>query len=162
MASDDSADTLCGDSNSITKLLPLGAAALLTLLLGAIVVTLAMVLALRRDVNALELHARKAAKAESALRRDIAALHADFGDTQRMPAPPAMRAEMPETATARIMAPETVAGGAARPIRVNAAAGRDCIFQPGDPYGLADCIRRQERSRSGAAPVKYRRFTLEQ
>ncbi|MDD5248065.1 MAG: hypothetical protein PHY45_03715 [Rhodocyclaceae bacterium] len=121
---------------------PLGIAAVLALLLFAVAAATVMVFGLRSDVAALEDQARTSAKSARALRDELAALKADLAKAQ--PAPAAAGSGAATPAAAAMAAAPGEPSAAAHPVKVHAVAARPaCVFLAGDPYGLADCIRRQ-------------------
>jgi hypothetical protein len=138
--------------NDIGRLLPISVAVVLALALFVVTIATVMAFVLRSDVAALEDRARTAAQAAKTLQDDLAALKATLGVAQTMRAAERAVAETPAATAGLVLSARNAFSPAARAVKVHAANPRpECVFLSGDPYGLADCIRREEGAMHGSA-----------
>ena len=128
----------------LKRLLPIGQAVVLALVLLVITFLTVLIFVLRSDVAALDDQARKAAKAANTLREEIAAIRANLDA-----ALPMMHASTVDMADEKAM---EVSRNAVAPVSMNrnlkVRSDRidppvpDCVVQSADPHGFADCIKR--------------------
>ncbi|MDD5250011.1 MAG: hypothetical protein PHY45_13570 [Rhodocyclaceae bacterium] len=109
------------DAEDFQRLLTIGGAAALVLVLLALTFSLVLIFALRSDVALLEEQARTSAKATKALQEELAGLK--------------------ENLAAAANAARRRAGDA-RPDHIDAAdPASDCVVRPGAKDSLADCMK---------------------
>ncbi len=144
-------DTAPGASRAYSygMLWPIALAALLALTLFVATVATVAALSLRSDVAALADRARKSMSAENSLRKDLAAFKAGLAKAQPSAVVPGAVAPTVAAQTVVAEGVRPVPGGvgpAAHVVKVRAddSSQRECVFLSGDPYRLADCIRREE------------------
>lgn len=150
--------------NGSARLWPL--AAVLVVATLSVTAAVAMAFELRGDVARLEQQARSAAKAQKTLRDEVAALREKLEPVApevAAPAPVAVNiaaAAVAIPAEARA-APRAINVGHRMPPRAaGPGSGSDrgplpqCVFEPGNPQALTDCIERQQ----GALEAMQARF----
>lgn len=109
-------------SGNAKRLLMIGGAVALVLVLFAMTFSTILVVALRSDVSALGDQARKAAKETKALQEELA--------------------ELKE----RLRSAQASAAASPRPSNIDAAdPARDCVIRPGSKSGLSDCLAPAEK-----------------
>lgn len=123
--------------------------------------TLVLAVALQDDVDALARRARLQSRAEKNLRADIEAIRQDLAAPPTAPA--ALQQPSPVAAATGEAIPEgsahalpARADGPARIVKIGTVAPPECIFKPGDPAALTDCIRRQQDRLAALVPARYR------
>lgn len=112
-------------------------------------VAIAMAFALRGDVSRLDGRAREVVRVQKGLRAQIAMLKDDIAVLEAPPAaaePPVAPVVAPPVAAPRpvIRVGRSGVSNGPRIVPASVSAPRECVFKPGDPYGLADCIRSQQ------------------
>lgn len=148
--------------NGMDRLWPIALAAILALALFAATVATVTVLSLRSDVAALVNQARATMSAENFLRKDLAAFEAGLAKAQPSAAVPGAVAPTVAAKTVVAEGVKPVPGGIAPAahvveVRADDSSQPECVFLSGDPYRLADCIRREEGAmRSSARHTAYR------
>ena len=131
--------------------------------MALLVATAAVVLAvaLQDDVDALARRAHLQSRAEKNLRADIEAIRKDLA------AQPTASAALPQPSAVAVATGEAIpessahalparADGPARIVKIGTAAPPECLFKPGEPAALTDCIRRQQDRLAALASARYR------
>ncbi len=145
------------------RLVFVGLAAIPASVVLVALLTLALAVALQDDVDALAQRARLRARTEKNLRADIDAIRKDLAALRAGTAAAASPQPSPVAAATTSAVPEPAAhalpsraDGPARIVKAGVAAPPECVFRPGDPGALTDCIRSQQDRIAALAQTGYR------
>ena len=121
MSSENSETGTGNGTEDIKRLLTIGNAVVLVLVLFAMTVSTFLIFALRSDVAALEEQARKSAKATKALQDELTSVKEQLASTKS----------------------KAAANSSGAPLSNIDAADprRDCVVRPGDKNGVSGCLK---------------------